>query len=132
MNIVIFDGVCNFCNASVNWIIRHDKENRLKFAAHQSEAGQKLLLQHNIAPDELETVVFINEGVAYKKSDAFIRICKLLKGYPKYFTIIRFIPRFIRDFFYNLTAKYRYNIFGKKDQCMIPSAEIREKFIIEA
>ncbi len=131
MNIVIFDGVCNFCNASVNWIIKHDKDNQLKFAAHQSHAGQKLLLQHNIAPDELETVVFINEGVAYKRSDAFIQICKLLKGYPKYFTIIRFIPRFIRDFFYNLTAKYRYNIFGKKDQCMIPTAEIREKFNLE-
>ena len=131
MNIVIFDGVCNFCNATVRWIIKHDKYNKIKFAAQQSVSGKRILDQFGLSSDELDTVVFIKQDVVYKRSDAFIQICKLLKGFPVYFSIIRFIPRVVRDFFYKLITKYRYNIFGKKDQCMIPTAEIREKFIIE-
>jgi predicted DCC family thiol-disulfide oxidoreductase YuxK len=129
MNVVIFDGVCNFCNKSVQWIIRHDKKNQIKFAAHQSEAGVKLLSQYGLSTNDIDTVVFIKEGIAYKRSDAFIQICRLLKGFPRYFSIIRFIPRFIRDFFYNIIAKYRYKLFGKKEQCMIPTPEIRAKFL---
>ncbi|MBU3714251.1 MAG: thiol-disulfide oxidoreductase DCC family protein [Ferruginibacter sp.] len=129
MNIVIFDGVCNFCNKSVQWIIRHDKNNQIKFAAHQSEAGVKLLNQYGLSTNDIDTVVLIKEGIAYKRSDAFIQICRLLKGFPRYFSIIRFIPRFIRDFFYNIIAKYRYKLFGKKEQCMIPTPGIKEKFL---
>lgn len=127
--IVLFDGVCNFCDSSVNFVIKRDKKNRFKFAPLQSEIGQKLLNEHEINPHETDSVIVIEDGKAFTYSTAALKIAKGLGGIwsPAYALII--IPKPIRDFFYKLFAKNRYRFFGKKEVCMMPSPEIRAKFL---
>lgn len=127
--IVLFDGVCNFCEGSVNFIISHDKNDYFKFATLQSETAQELLGEHNINKEETDSVILIENGKAYTHSDAALNIAVHLDGIwsAPYFLII--IPKFIRDFFYKLFAKYRYKMFGKKDVCMMPTPRIRQKFL---
>ena len=127
--IILFDGVCNFCNASVNNVIKNDKKNYFKFAALQSETGKKLLEKHGIDSTHLESVVLIENNVAYQKSAAALRIVKKMDGlYPLLFGLI-IIPTFIRNFFYDFIARNRYKWFGEKEVCLIPTDEIKEKFI---
>ena len=127
--IVLFDGVCNFCEGSVNFIINHDKNDYFKFAPLQSEMAQELLEKYNINKEEIDSVILIENGKAYTYSDAALKIAVHLDGIwsAPYFLII--IPKFIRDFFYKLFAKYRYKLFGKKDVCMMPTPRIRQKFL---
>ncbi len=127
--IILFDGVCNFCNSSINFVIENDKRNLFKFAPLQSEIGQQLLAEHNIDSVETDSVILIENGKAYTHSTAALRIAKNLGGIWSlgYFFII--MPKFIRDFFYKLFAKNRYRLFGKKDACMMPTPEIRAKFL---
>ncbi len=126
--IVLFDGVCNFCSSSVQFIIKHDKSNSLKFTSLQSTTGQQLLAQYNIAK-EVDSVIFIDGGRAYIKSDAAFQIAKYFRGLWKASRVFLIVPAFIRNFFYDIIAKNRYKWFGKKDSCMIPALEIRERFI---
>lgn len=126
--IVLFDGVCNLCSASVQFIIRHNKKGNLKFASLQSEFGQSLLAQFQLPP-EVRTIVFIINGKAWLRSDAALEICKELSGLYPYLTYLKFIPTSVRDWIYNVIAKNRYRWFGKKDQCWIPSAELTSRFI---
>ncbi|MGI9036126.1 MAG: thiol-disulfide oxidoreductase DCC family protein [Pyrinomonadaceae bacterium] len=127
--IILFDGVCNFCSGAVNFIIERDKKNRFKFAPLQSETGQKLLDEYNIDKTETDSVVLIERGKAYTHSTAALRIAKGLGG--AWFLLYAFIvvPKFVRDFFYKLFAKNRYKLFGKKDACMMPTPEIRARFL---
>ncbi len=127
--IVLFDGVCNFCNGSVNFIIEHDREKYFKFAPLQSEAGQKLLAEYSIDKNVTDSVVLIENGEAYVRTTAALRIAKKLSGAWKLFYGFIVVPDFIRDVFYKLFAKYRYKMFGKKDACMMPTPEIRARFI---
>lgn len=128
-SIVLFDGVCNFCNSSVNKIIRHDKKNKFKFAALQSEIGKKLLQKYSIDPAKTDSIILIENNVAFIKSTAILKISKHLNGlYPLAYGFI-IIPAFIRDEVYDYIARNRYKWWGKKDSCMIPTAEVREKFI---
>jgi predicted DCC family thiol-disulfide oxidoreductase YuxK len=129
MNIVLFDGECNFCNASVKVIIKYDKEDRIKFASQQSDIGKKMMLENRYFNNPLDTIIFISANKIYTKTDAIIEICKLLKGFPKVILIIGLIPKKIRDYLYSLFSKYRYNLFGKRSECLIPTSEIRSKFI---
>ena len=113
MNIVLFDGICNLCNASVRFITRHDKNNRIQFASLQSETAKQLLLKMNIDSQKIDSIIFISNEKMFIKSGAAIEIVKLLHGFPRLLKYFQFIPRPIRDFVYDLIAKNRYRLFGK-------------------
>ncbi len=127
--IILFDGVCNFCNGSVNFIIERDKKAYFKFAPLQSEIGQKLLDEYNIDKTVTDSVVLIEDGKAYTRTTAALRIAKKLSGAWKLFYGFVVVPGVFRDVFYKLFAKYRYKMFGKQETCMIPTPEIRARFI---
>ncbi|UZR93334.1 thiol-disulfide oxidoreductase DCC family protein [Chondrinema litorale] len=127
-SIILFDGVCNLCNGSVNFIIDHDKKNRFKFTSLQSETGQKLLETHNLNL-ELESIILIENEKTYQKSDAALQISKKLNFPVPMLYIAIIIPRFLRDHIYNYIAKNRYKWFGKSDSCRMPTPELKAKFI---
>lgn len=127
--VILFDGVCNFCDGAVNFIIARDTENYFKFAPLQSEIGGRLLAEHGIDKTVTDSVVLIEDGRVYTYSTAALRVARKL-GFPwRLFYIFIFAPKFIRDFFYKLFAKYRYQMFGKKDECMLPTPDVRQKFL---
>ncbi|MCZ8354602.1 MAG: DUF393 domain-containing protein [Cyclobacteriaceae bacterium] len=128
MMIIFFDGVCNLCNNSVQFIIKRDKKNKFKFASLQSSFAKNNLSKH-IDVDKLESIVLLNEDKLYTKSAAALLIARELSGMWPIFYVFIIIPPFIRDWFYNIIAKNRYRIFGKKDSCMIPSPAFTEKFL---
>jgi predicted DCC family thiol-disulfide oxidoreductase YuxK len=126
--IVLFDGVCNFCNSSVQFIIKQDRTGSLRFASLQSSTGQALLKKYAI-PADVDSVIYIENNIAYTKSDAALKIARYFGGFWKLLSVFNIIPVFIRNFFYNIIARNRYKWFGKRDTCMIPSPEIRARFI---
>ena len=127
--VILFDGVCNFCDATVNFIIRQDKKNVFLFAALQSEPGKKLLEEYKIDWKANDSFVVIENGKAYQKSNAALKIYNKLPWYWKWTQVFWIVPRFIRDGVYNFIAKNRYKWFGKKDQCMIPAPGVKDKFL---
>ena len=127
-SIVLFDGVCNFCNGAVNFIIRHDKDRRFSFAALQSETGTLFFFKQATAY-EIDSIILIEDGHAYLHSTAGLRVAKRLGGPWALAYALIIVPAFIRDFAYKTFAKYRYRLFGKKDVCMMPTPDIRERFI---
>lgn len=126
--IVLYDGVCNFCASSVQFIIKHDKTNSLRFASLQSPLGMKLL-EFYAMPKGLEGVVFIENQKAYFKSAAAYQIARYFGGVWKLLNVFSILPNFIGDFFYDIIARNRYQWFGKMDSCMIPTPEIRSRFL---
>ena len=128
-NIVFFDGECNFCDASVQFIIKYDKNNLMKFASQQSEVGKKILSNFGYDNISLDTIIFLKNNKLYTKTNAIIEICRLLKGFPRYLIILKIIQENTRDYFYSIFSKHRYRLFGKKSECMIPRLEIRNKFL---
>lgn len=129
MTIILFDGVCNFCNRTINIILKHDKDAHFQFAPSQSTAGKDILQQFGLEQNGKSSVILIDNEKLYTKTDAVIQIATHLKGWPRLFRFIKFIPKPIRDFGYDLIAKNRYAIFGKKASCMIPDASIRHRFL---
>lgn len=127
--VVLFDGVCNFCNATINFIIRQDKQKALRFAALQSEAGQELLAQYGLQGEALNTFVFIENGKAYGRSTAALHLYKKLPWYWQWTQAFWIVPKFIRNGVYNFIAKKRYQWFGKKEECMVPSPEAKSRFL---
>ncbi len=128
-SILLFDGICNFCNSSVNFVIRHDKKNQFRFAALQSEAGKKLLEKFQQSSASLDSLVLIENDSIYLKSTAALRISKKLNGlYPLLYGFI-IIPAFIRDAVYDFISRNRYKWFGSRESCMIPSEDVKSKFI---
>lgn len=128
-HIILFDGVCNLCSGSVNFIIRRDKIGIFKFATLQSETGQILLKENKLSTSNLDTFVFISEGNTYTKSTAALKVMKKLgRGWQLFYAFI-IIPPFIRDFIYDLVARYRYQLFGKRSRCRIASPKEMEKFL---
>lgn len=128
-SVILFDGVCNFCNYWVNFIIDHDKHNVFKFAALQSEKGSELLEKFNLPKDDFDSFILISQNKVYKKSSAAFAISKNLSGWPKVFGPLRFLPSTLSDLIYDLIAKNRYKFFGKKEVCRIPSKEEKSKFL---
>lgn len=126
--IILFDGVCNMCNGFVQRIIAEDKNDFFRFASLQSEAGLNLLKPY---PDlkNLKTIVYLEDGKVFTKSSAALKIASHLTGSWKLLTIGYILPKFIRDGIYNLVAKNRYKWFGKKEQCMVPTPELKAKFL---
>lgn len=128
--IILFDGVCNLCNGFVQFIINRDKQDVFRFASLQSETGKQLLLERHIDASKIDSVVLIEPGVAYyTKSDAALQIGSHIKGYGTISRILYLIPSSLRNIVYDLIARYRYAWFGKKDTCMVPSPELKAKFI---
>lgn len=127
--IILFDGVCNLCNSSVQFIIERDTENKFKFASLQSEFGQEFLQSHNFPTSEFESIILLDNNKFYTKSDAALKIGKELKGMKFISSALWIFPKFIRDFFYSIIAKNRYKWFGKKDNCWLPTPELKQKFL---
>ena len=126
--IILFDGVCNLCNNSVQFIVKRDPTAKFNFAAIQSEIGEKLLRQHGFH-QAVNSFILIENDRIYLKSSAALRVCGKLQGLWKLLVIFQIIPPFIRDIFYDAVAKNRYRWFGKKDSCMIPSPELKKRFL---
>jgi predicted DCC family thiol-disulfide oxidoreductase YuxK len=127
--IILFDGVCNFCNGSVNFIIERDPQKYFKFAPLQSEIGEKLLKEKGVDKIETDSVVLIEDEKVYTHTTAALRIARRLSGSWSWFYGFIVVPPFIRDVFYKLFAKYRYQMFGKQEACMLPTPEMRERFL---
>ena len=126
--VILFDGVCNLCNSSVQFIIKRDKKAVFKFAALQSEKAREILASLHTTPEEVHSAVLIDEGKMFLKSTGVIRILSRLPNWG-WFKIFMLVPKFLRDFIYEIVAKYRYKIFGKKDSCMIPTPELKARFL---
>lgn len=126
--IILFDGVCNFCNSAVQFIIKHDKKGKFQFAPLQSSIGEKLIAS-NPELKNLDSVILLQNGKVKTESTAALHISKKLDGWPKMFYIFIAIPAPIRNYFYQLFASNRYRFFGKSETCMIPTKEIRDRFL---
>ncbi|WP_366248259.1 thiol-disulfide oxidoreductase DCC family protein [Terribacillus aidingensis] len=126
--IILFDGVCNLCNSSVQFIIKHDKAAYFNFASLQSDFGGQLKETKQI-PDNVDSIILVENGKVYMQSSAILRIARNLDGVWKLAAAALIIPRPIRDMVYRYVAKNRYRWFGKQDQCMLPSPELKERFL---
>jgi predicted DCC family thiol-disulfide oxidoreductase YuxK len=129
LNVVLFDGVCNFCNGAINFLMDRDKSNQLRFAPLQSDAGQALLKKHNLPTSDFDSFVFITGGQVYRKSTAAVHIAKKLQGAWKALYGFVIVPRFIRDMVYSTIARNRYKWFGKQEACRIPTPEEKARFL---
>lgn len=127
--VILFDGVCNFCNSSANFIIRHDKKDYFRFTPLQSEIGMKISEKYNLDSGNLKSVILVDKGKIYTKTTAALRIAKQLSGAWPVLYVFIIVPPPIRDVVYNIIAKYRYKWWGERDACMIPTPEIRKKFL---
>lgn len=128
-SIILFDGVCNLCNNSVQFVIKHDKLNKFMFAALQSQRGQELLHQYNLPQQGFDSFVLVQNEKVFLKSTAALTVAKQLDVPVKLLYGFIIIPAFIRNAVYNFIAKNRYKWFGKKDNCMIPTPALQSKFL---
>ena len=127
--ILLFDGACNLCNGSVKFVLKHERSEELKFGHLQSDQA-KILLQHsNVDPSELSSLVLISNGQVLRRSNAAFEIGRFLKAPWSWARAFSILPTFLTDFGYDLIAKNRYAWFGKTDQCIVPTLELRKRFI---
>lgn len=128
-SIILFDGVCNLCNAAVQFVIKRDKHNQFVFASLQSEEGEKILADTNFAGNKMNSFLLVEQGKIYDRSTGALKVCKKLTGlWPILYGFI-IVPKFIRDRVYGFIAKHRYKWFGKKDECMISTPDLQAKFL---
>ena len=128
--IILFDGVCNLCNNAVQFIIKNDSRDVFRYASLQSELGQTLVQERGLDPQDIDSIMLIEPGVAYyRKSTAALEIARDLKGGYSLLKNFLFLPEGLRDRIYDFVAANRYKWFGKKDNCMIPSPELKSKFL---
>ncbi|KAA0210032.1 MAG: thiol-disulfide oxidoreductase DCC family protein [Ignavibacteriaceae bacterium] len=127
--LILFDGVCNLCNSSVNFIIDRDKKDVFRFASLQSEKGRTVIKQFSLPEGEYDSFLLLEKGKLYMRSTAALRVAKHLSGLWTILYVFIVVPKFIRDFIYNLIAKKRYKWFGKTETCRIPTPELKAKFI---
>jgi predicted DCC family thiol-disulfide oxidoreductase YuxK len=128
--IILFDGVCNLCDASVHYVIKNDKNDLFRFVAIQSDFGQTILKHIGINPMHIDSVILYEPGFAYYyKSSAALEIAKELKGIFTLATLFQIVPTVLRDFIYDFVAKNRYKWYGKKEACLVPTPELLAKFL---
>jgi predicted DCC family thiol-disulfide oxidoreductase YuxK len=127
--IILFDGVCNLCNNAITFVIKRDPKNRFKYAPLQSDSGEQLVNQYDIDTSTLDSIILIKNNTAYAKSSAALRIAQSLSGVWPLLSVFLILPAFIRNWVYDYVARNRYKWFGKKDTCMIPTPELRSKFL---
>jgi predicted DCC family thiol-disulfide oxidoreductase YuxK len=126
---ILFDGVCNLCNGAVQFIIRHDPKGHFRFAAQQSDAGQAFLQELHISAEGIDTIILIEGHQYYTQSTAALRIARHLSGFWPVLYASIIVPPFLRNGIYAYIARNRYRWFGRKDQCMLPTAEIKNRFL---
>jgi len=130
---ILFDGVCNLCNGFVQFVIRHDARGHFRFAALQSEAAQALLDAHGqpLTPAlaDPDSVVLLDRGRVYTHSAAVLRIAARLDGGWRWLALARVFPAFLRDAVYRWVARHRYRWFGRQDSCMLPTPELKARFL---
>lgn len=127
--IVIFDGVCNFCNGAVNFIINRDPQGLFAFAPIQSPLAHALMMQYQVTDNGLETFFLIKNEQCFSYSSAAVEIAKDLTGCWSLLRFSKVIPVAIRDFFYRILARNRYRLFGRRASCMLPNEEVRSRFV---
>lgn len=128
--IILFDGVCNLCNSAIQFVIKHDKKNIYKFAALQSDVATVLLSERGIDSTQIDSIILIDPNTAYyTKSTAALEIGKSFGGGWRLLGVFRWVPKPIRDWVYDLVAKNRYSWFGKQNECMIPTPDLKAKFL---
>lgn len=126
--VIFFDGVCNLCNASVQFVIEHDKENYFKFSALQGDYAKKVLPKFDINPGSLNSTLLLEDGKLYTKSSSALRVAKKLNGFWPLLYGFNIVPKFLRDWVYDVVAKNRYKWWGKQESCWVPSPELKDKF----
>jgi predicted DCC family thiol-disulfide oxidoreductase YuxK len=128
--IILFDGVCNLCNSTVQFIIKHDKKDSCRFIPIQSELGQKIIGHIGINITKVDSVVLYEPGIAYfVKTEAALKILKELNSAYRFLLLFSILPKYVLNFTYDYIAKKRYKWFGKKENCMIPISELQYKFL---
>ncbi len=128
--IILFDGVCNLCNGAVQFVIEHDKQDRFRFAALQSSLGEKLVNDRGIDTSKVDSIILIEPGVAYyTESDAALMIGKEFGGLWWLLGVFQWVPAALRDPIYRWVARNRYKWFGKKEACMVPTQNLKNKFL---
>lgn len=128
-HIIIFDGVCNFCNGAVNFIIKRDPEAKFVFTPMQSDLAEALMRKHEIFNVGVDTFLLIKNGQCFLWSNAALEITKDLSGLWFLFLGFKIVPTKIRDYFYKIFARNRYKLFGRQPTCMIPTEKIKNRFI---
>ena len=128
--IILFDGVCNLCDSSVQYVIKHDKKDLFRFVSLQSKKKKKILKHIGINPIHTDSIVLYEPGISYYyKSTAALHIAKGLSGIFTLATIFSILPTGLRDFIYDYVARNRYKWYGKKEACMIPTSKLKAKFL---
>jgi predicted DCC family thiol-disulfide oxidoreductase YuxK len=127
--LVLYDGVCALCNGSVRFLAPRDRTGRLRFAAIQSEPGQAVLRRHGLPLEDWESFVFLEDGVAYRQSAAAFRILRYMGGGWRLLRMFRILPRGLTDWLYDRVARNRYALFGRHDQCLVPTASLKAKVL---
>lgn len=127
--VLLFDGVCNLCNASVQWVLLHDRQGIFHFASLQSESGKELLIKHGLNPLQFDSVVLVDDARYFLRSDAAFEILRRLGGSWRFLTVFQWFPRKLRDAVYNFIARNRYRWWGKRETCMIPRPEWKNRFL---
>ena len=127
--IILFDGVCNFCSSIVEFAIKRDPGGIFKYAPLQSEIGRKLLYKFQLPTDEFDSFILIEGEHCFLRSTATLKLFRRLNGLWPILYILIVVPRPIRDFVYNIVAKYRYRLFGRRSDCFIPTPDIRSRFL---
>lgn len=127
--IILFDGECNFCNYWVNFVIKYDNKNKFLFASLNSEFGKAKLKHFNISNFASDTFILIDNSKYYMKSDAAFLVIRELNHWSRTLVLLKFIPKFIRDFIYDLIARNRKSLFKMKNYCIVPDSKLKEKFL---
>jgi len=126
-NIILFDGVCNLCNFSINFIIKHDPKAHFHFVSIQSSLGKKLLQKYQL--EEIDSLILLQNKRAYIYSDAVLHIAKGLQSWYRFLYYFNVVPQFLRDWIYKKVAKSRYQFFGKREVCLMPDDRLRRRFL---
>jgi predicted DCC family thiol-disulfide oxidoreductase YuxK len=129
-SIILFDGLCNLCNAMVRFIVKRDAQAALRFCSMQSDRGRELLAAHNIQPEAVSTFVLIEGNHCLTRSDAVLKIARHLSGIWQLLSIMYIVPRPVRDFCYDVIARNRYRWFGKRESCLAPAGEHLNRFLV--
>ena len=127
--LVLFDGVCNLCSSAVQFIIEHDAEGKIMFCSLQSERGQAILQHLGMNVADFDTFIFVENGTANVRSTGALKVMAHFGGWWRFWSVFQYVPRLIRDFFYNIVARNRYRWFGKKDECWLPTPELKKRFL---
>lgn len=127
--VLLFDGACNLCNGSVQWLLARDKKGCFYYASLQSDTGKKLLMERGLPTDRLDTVVLVTKNAVFTHSDAPLEILRLLGGVWQLGCFFKLVPRFARDAIYRWVARNRYRWFGQSEHCLMPKPEWKARFL---